>query len=172
MSGRFERKPLRDWERGESRRSPSQQIGAFRLLGFLAILVGSFVVIRGFGEDQRTQPRIAADGIVAAPIKSAIPDARIARGSSAVLAGRLRDGLRVDLVIVDRPTAEALVRGGQCETGGTVIASRGATPFVACTSTSRGASEDLARAAISELQRLQSRDLLLGAGLDVPQPTG
>lgn len=165
---RYDRRPRREWD--EPRRSPSSQIGSLRLLGFLVILASSFMLLnRGSDEPAApTTPRVAVDAAIASPVRGVIGTATITASPSAELARRLRDGLFVDLALLDGETAQSLVDAGTCSDAA-VFASRGRTQYVACNVNAQGSSRERAATVRDRLASLDGRDALIGAGLDVPQ---
>lgn len=165
---RYDRRPRREWD--EPRRSPASQIGNLRLLGFLVILASSFMLLnRGKDEPATpTTPRVAIDAAIASPVRGVIGTATLTTGTSAELAERLRDGLVVDLALLDRSAAQTLIDAGTCSDAA-VFASRGRTQYVACDVNAQGSSREHASAVRERLASLAGRDALIGAGLDVPQ---
>jgi hypothetical protein len=165
---RYDRRPRRDWD--EPRRSPASQIGSLRLLGFLVILASSFLLLNR-GKDEppaTTTPRVAVDAAIAAPVRTVIGSATLTTAPSQELTQRLRDGLVVDLALLDRDAAQTLIDAGTCSDAA-VFASRGRTQYVACDVNAQGSSRELASTVRTRLASFEGRDALIGAGLDVPQ---
>ncbi len=171
---RYDRRPRREWDepRGRGR---ADGIGSVRLIGFVVVLGGSFLLFNRPGESptQPAGPRVAVDAAIAAPTRAAIASGSAAYtvASSAQLVARIRGDLIVDIALLRRADAQQLIDTGACSDAA-VFASRGATDYVACDVNAQGSSRDLAARVRARLASLEGRDVLLDAGLDVPQLSG
>ncbi|MFT4034482.1 MAG: hypothetical protein QM679_02780 [Patulibacter sp.] len=169
---RYDRRPLREWEQPPHRPSAARQIGMLRLVGFIAILAGSYVVLNRPRTPQPTtpvpsQPRIAVDTALAATVRRQLPHATLTTGSSAQLDRKLRSGLVVDLAVLASRRVAALAATERCS-GPQAIAARDDAQYAACFVNAAGSSRALGRLALEALTDLAGRDQLLAAGFDVP----
>lgn len=170
---RYDRRPRRDWNPAP-RRGGAAQIGSVRLIGFIVVLAGSFLLLNRDGDKQPvppSTPRVAVDAAIERPTRAAIGSATLTTAPSTALVTRIRDGLVVDLALLERDAAQTLIDAELCSDAA-VFASRGRTEYVACDLNAQGSSRQLASEVREALASLRGRDALIGAGLDVPQSTG
>ncbi|MBO9532446.1 MAG: hypothetical protein J7513_05675 [Solirubrobacteraceae bacterium] len=169
-SGRYDRRPRRDWDDRGKPRSAGQQIGNLRLIGFIAILAVSFTLLNRKDDPPPTpnEPRIAADSAIAPTIRTLLPKARIRTGTSDELAGDIRGGLVVDLAVLRREQVAPLAGDEQCAEA-TPIAEKAKTVYAACRVNANGSSRDLANPALDALTSIKGRDALLDGGFDIPE---
>ncbi len=170
---RYDRRPRRDWN-AAPRRGGAGQIGSVRLIGFIVVLAGSFLLLNRDGDKQPvppSTPRVAVDAAIRTP--HAGRDRQ--RDAHHRPLDRARhtdpDGLVVDLALLERDAAQTLIDAELCSDAA-VFASRGRTAYVACDLNAQGSSRQLASEVREALASLRGRDALIGAGLDVPQSTG
>ncbi len=170
---RYDRRPLREWERDEDRGSMTQQIGFLRLLGFVAILAATFLVFRQHDNTPApaptsgTPPRVAIDEALAPTLRAQLPKAKLTTSDSDDLEAQIRSGLTVDLAVLGTRQIAALGASDRCSSP-QAIASRGGAKYAACLVNVDGASRALAAEALAALTGLEGRDALLNAGYDIP----
>lgn len=170
---RYDRRPRRDWN-DAPRRGGAGQIGSVRLIGFIVVLAGSFLLFNRDGGKQPvppSTPRVAVDAAIADSTRAAIGSATLTTAPSSALVARIRDGLVVDLALLERGAAQTLIDAELCSDAA-VFASRGRTEYAACDINAQGSSRQRASEVRESLASLRGRDALIGAGLDVPQSTG
>lgn len=166
---RYDRRPRRDWDDTPRRGTPGQ-IGSVRLIGFVVVLAGSFLLLNR-GKDAPkppSTPRVAVDAAIASPARAAIGAGTFTAAPSDALVARIRGGLVVDIALLDRDAAQTLIDAGTCDDAA-VFASRNRTDYVACDVNAQGSSRELSSRVRDRLAGLEGRDTLIGAGLDVPQ---
>ncbi|MEH3054492.1 MAG: hypothetical protein PGN13_10880 [Patulibacter minatonensis] len=183
-SGRYDRRPRRQWEDEPARRSAQQQIGTFRLIGFFVLLVVVFAyTFQSFGKDDPPvptgtssatpvtgAPRIAAADALDGTIRRRLPKAKLRTGRSGALLAQLGIGSapNADVAFLALADARALAAAGRCSSP-QPIATRDGTSYAACALTTDGASRPLAAVAIDALTDIDGRDDLINAGFDVPE---
>lgn len=172
---KYDRRPLREWEEPKRRRSATQQIGAFRLVGFIAIMAGSFLVFRNFGSGgdattptSGTTPRVAVDAALAPVVRIRVPRAKLTTGTSDELVSKIRSGLVVDVAVLGAQQTAVLAASERCSEA-EAIAERGSARYAACLVNAKGSSRALAAEALTALTDLKGRGALLDAGFDVPE---
>lgn len=145
-----------------------------RLIGFVLILAGSFVVLRPGKHNTPTptsgaDPRVAVDTALAPAVRARLPHARLLTGTSDELIAKVRTGdTVVDLVIL-APRQVALLASSERCSSPQPVAERGSARFVACLMNADGSSRALAAKALTAITDLEGRDALLAAGFDVPE---
>jgi hypothetical protein len=166
---RYDRRPRREWDEPERGRSAVQQIGTFRLVGFIAIVAGSFIVLNRPKDETPTTnvPRIAVDGALATIVRAQLPKAKLTAGESGNLAAQIRGGLTVDAAILTTAATQLLTDQERCSNP-EAVATRATSTYAGCLVNANGSSRALGAAAIDALTDLEGRDALLEAGFEVP----
>lgn len=172
---RYDRRPLREWDDDRTtRRTATQQVGAFRLVGFVVILLATYVVFRNFGTDPTpttptsgSPPRVAIDAALAPVLRARLPHAQLTVGTSDELAMKVREGTPFDATVLGATQTAALASAERCSDA-QPVAAKGSARYATCLVNAAGSSRALAAAAVDALTDLDGRSALLDAGFDVP----